>query len=244
MRWTEFGVAAALALAAAASTADVLVIRASGPSAARFPAGKRLPDAARVTLQRGDTVVLLDRHGTRSVAGPGSFTAAGNSSGPTPSALAALTAGTAGRRARVGAVRNEPTGPERRPGIFLVDVAAAGRTCLADRAAVTLWRAASQEVATSVITPRVGASASVSWIKGQSTQPWPEALPTADGASYRIVTDPANAAPRAPVEITFALLKGAPADLSQLAQGLIAARCQAQIDLLVATTQAVPGGGN
>src|SRR3546814_15347293 len=51
---------------AAAAAAEVLVVRASGPSAKSYPAGRKLADDARITLQAKDPLVLLDKIGSRS----------------------------------------------------------------------------------------------------------------------------------------------------------------------------------
>ena len=40
--------------------AEVLVVRATGPSAKKFPAGKALADNARITLAANDSIVVLD----------------------------------------------------------------------------------------------------------------------------------------------------------------------------------------
>src|SRR5687767_8423130 len=69
------GVAAAAALAAAGvAHAQGVVVRSTGPSAAQYPQGKRLPANAKVTLRSGDRLTVLDKAGTRVLSGPGSFT--------------------------------------------------------------------------------------------------------------------------------------------------------------------------
>ena len=59
-------VAAALTAAPAAS-AQSLIVRAVGPSKARYPVGTKLADDAMLQLVEGDLVVLLDRFGTRQI---------------------------------------------------------------------------------------------------------------------------------------------------------------------------------
>jgi hypothetical protein len=78
-----------------------LVVRASGPSASQFPAGRRLNSATKLTLRAGDRVVLLDNRGTRTLTGPGVFAV----SGPPAPAMAQ----TATPR-RTGAVRSIGSG--------------------------------------------------------------------------------------------------------------------------------------
>lgn len=63
---------AALGLSTAAA-ADALVVRSTGPSAASYPVGRRLPDTERVVLRTGDRVVIVAQGGTRTLSGPGNF---------------------------------------------------------------------------------------------------------------------------------------------------------------------------
>ncbi|MEO7178433.1 MAG: hypothetical protein ABIW83_06285, partial [Allosphingosinicella sp.] len=67
--------AAALLITASAATADILVVRSSGPSAKSFPPGRRLPESARISLKTSDQLIVLDGRGTRIIRGPGTFTA-------------------------------------------------------------------------------------------------------------------------------------------------------------------------
>src|SRR5687767_10375819 len=97
VRIVRLALAGLLALGAAAAAANVVVIRSSGPSARSYPAGRSLPDNARIALRQGDTLVVLDARGTRTFRGPGTFSPsqavqAGTRTVTTPS----------GRLARVG----------------------------------------------------------------------------------------------------------------------------------------------
>ena len=139
-------VAAGLSLGLASSAwADALVVRASGPSAKLYPAGRKLADGGSVTLKAGDVVTLLDAKGTRTLRGPGSFGVTAASAAPASNvALAALLDTKRVRRARTGAVRGtlgEAPATPKRPNLWLVDVAQPGALCFADPAAVRLWRA-------------------------------------------------------------------------------------------------------
>lgn len=227
----RYAAGAALLALAQPAAADVLVVRSNGPSAARYAPGHSLPDSARIALQKGDQVVLLDTHGTRVLTGPGQFSVTGGPAAAAPSALAALAGNATQRRTRVGAVRNLPDGTNARPNIFFVDIAAPGPMCVADPATVQLWRGKADSTATATIAGDDGASATIRWIKGQSTQPWPAALPVAEGRSYRLV-DPAGAA----TALRFETLDPPPTDLNGLASSLIARGCKAQVDVLIAAT--------
>src|SRR3546814_14949908 len=56
---------------AAAAAAEVLVVRASGPCAKSYTAGRTLADDACIAFQANDCLVLLDHRGTRTLTGPG-----------------------------------------------------------------------------------------------------------------------------------------------------------------------------
>jgi hypothetical protein len=233
LRWTSLTILGMLvAPVAVPAAADVLIVRAIGPSASKFAPGKSLPDSAHIALAANDQVVLLDAHGTRTLRGPGRFAATGQSGAATSIGLLA-SAGT-DRRSRIGAVRGLPvlSGPQQRPNIWFVDTGASGATCLADPTVATLWRSSIDKGGDATIVTDGGANAKLSWIKGQSTQPWPASVPIRNGASYRIGgVDAATAA----TTITLHVLKAPPGDMQGLAQALIGENCQAQLDVLIAT---------
>lgn len=222
-----------LGLAGAAS-ADTLVVRASGPSAKIYPAGRKLADGGTVALKAGDVVTLLDAKGTRTLRGPGSFgvTAAASVAPASSVTLAALLDTKRVRRARTGAVRGNvsetPAAPAKRPNLWLVDVAQPGALCFADRTAVRLWRADPAKLA-SVRISGGGKKASVNFAAGEAIAAWPASLPVADGAAYRIEGG-AGAS-----DIRFAQLGPVASGLDSVAAGLIAGGCEAQLDLLVDT---------
>lgn len=229
----RYAAGAALLAIAPPAGADVLVVRSNGPSAARYAPGHSLGDDAKIALRKGDQVVLLDTRGTRVLTGPGLFRATGGPAAAAPSALMALAGNATQRRARVGAVRNLPDGTSVRPNIFFVDIAAPGPMCVTDPAAVQLWRGKADTASIATIAGDDGATATIRWIKGQSTQPWPTALPVAQGRSYRLV-DPAGVA----TALSFKTLDPPPTDLNGLASSLIAHGCKAQVDVLIAATTA------
>ncbi|MBL0914505.1 MAG: hypothetical protein IBJ13_03020 [Sphingopyxis sp.] len=93
-----------------AGPTTIVVVRASGPSAAGFPAGKLLGAKERIILRAGDKLVLLSDRGTRTLTGPGVFAAAapGTSSVVQPGRL--LSRGII-TRSRTGAVKGpRPSG--------------------------------------------------------------------------------------------------------------------------------------
>ncbi|HEV2746353.1 MAG TPA: hypothetical protein VGW34_03525 [Allosphingosinicella sp.] len=227
---------AAIILAAAGATAaaaDVLVVRATGPSARNFRAGSSLADNAKITLQANDSLTLLDGRGTRTLRGPGTFTP---SSPPQAAGRATAIAGAAtARRGRIGAVRGVEAGSPR--SIWVVDIAKSSTICLADPANVTLWRADASKPVTLTLAGQGGARQELDWAAGQATLEWPADLAIADGAAYTISW---NGAPQ-PTSLKFRTLPSKPTGIEATAASLIKNGCEAQLDLLIETMK-VPEG--
>lgn len=95
--------ALAIAFGATGAAAETFVVSASGPSARAYPAGKSLPDDARVTLRENDVVIVAVGRETRTLRGPGTFTPA-VASGVRTAAPTIASSGDQTRR-RIGAVR-------------------------------------------------------------------------------------------------------------------------------------------
>lgn len=217
---------AGLALAGTSAAAKVMVLRATGPSAASFVPGRTMPDEARVTLRNNDELVVLDAKGTRVLRGPGSFVI-GRSSAATTSTLTALATPANSRRARIGAVRSVPSvDGQLLPNIWFVDTVRGGATCVGDPGSVTLWRSGADKAGSTIITADSGATATVDWIAGQSTIAWPATLPVTDRAAYRIAGS----------RIEFRVVQPQPVDLQQLAGALVANQCESQLDVLIKST--------
>ncbi len=116
----------------------------------------------------------------------------------------------------------------KRPNLWLVDIVQPGALCVADPAAVRLWRAdASKPLNVRIIGS--GTQAAASFAAGEAMAAWPATLPVKDGAAYRVETGGRS------TEIRFALLDVADVGLDGTASALIANGCQAQLDLLVDT---------
>ena len=219
--------------AAVPAAAETLVVRASGPSARSYPPGSKLADGGSLLLKAGDVVTLLDAKGTRTLRGPGRFgvTAAASAAPATNVTLAALLDTKRVRRARTGAVRGtvgDAPAVARRPNLWLVDIAQPGALCVADPAAVRLWRADAAKPAAVRISGG-GTQAQASFAAGEAIAAWPAALPVKDGATYRIETGGRS------IDVRFAMLGAAGAGLDSTASALIAHDCKAQLDLLVDT---------
>lgn len=221
--WRRTLIAAVLAATAVSASASVLVVRSAGPSARAYPAGRALPDNARIALQAGDTLVILGPAGTRTFRGPGNFTPSGASA-----AGATTLASADGRRARIGAVRSAGIVP-RSPTIWYVDVTQSGTMCLANSGPVMLWRPDASSALSLAITGPNGRAQQLSWPAGQATIAWPAGAQVAPGAAYSF-RQPGVAVP---VNITFQRLTSDPPDLQAVAAALIEKGCQDQLDLLV-----------
>ncbi len=224
---TRLALAAATAvlLASTSAAAAVLVVRSSGPSAAAYPPGKALPDTHMMKLKPSDIVVLLDSRGTRTLQGPGSFSV--SASAP-PAAGAIRTAGTSARRVRLGAVRGTNT-----RSVWQADLDRSGNVCIANPADLGLYRGNSGGEATVTLTDSTnGKKADVHFAAGQSISSWPSDLPATSGAQ---ITVSGNGAP---ATLTLKTLSPVPSGLEGMAQSLIRANCQAQLDVLIDTFSA------
>jgi hypothetical protein len=240
------GAAVAAALAAAGvAHAQAVVVRSTGPSAAQYPQGKRLPANVKVTLRGGDRVTVLDKAGTRVLSGPGSFTLDSSVSRDrgTASRVGGIIAGGTNPRARTGAVRGAPiaappiaSGPD---SIWYVDVTRGGHYCVANPTSLVLWRPNRVQAAEAKLTATTGGkSAKVAWPKGSALKIWPADLPVRDGAVYTF-SDPVGPS----VTITTHLLASVPADEMEIA-GLLGDRgCLAQLDVLANAASPTPSGG-
>ena len=216
--------ASAALLTSTAATAAVLVVRSSGPSAPAYPPGKALPDNHVLKLKASDTIVLLDARGTRTLQGPGSFGVSANSAPVTTTA----SAGTSARRVRLGAVRGTGT-----RSVWQADLGRSGNVCVANPADLGLWRPDASGEARAVLTDSAsGKSAEVAFAAGQSIAPWPSTLPASSGTRIAVT------GLGAPTNITLRVLAPVPTGLEAMAQGLIRADCEAQLDVLIDTFSA------
>lgn len=233
-------VSAAVLTAALAGTAlaGPVVVRAVGPSAKAYPVGKQLADSAQLVLKPGDTLVLLDARGTRTVSGPGTFAAVstGTRAGATQTASQILKTNSSSER-RGGAVRGGlPTMDTRSPNLWFVDLTKSGTMCVADPATLRVWRASSDKAA-DVKVSGAGGAGQINLPAGASVADWPKSVPVTDGAEYTIAMDG-----MAPAKIKFVSVP-TPSNVEDTASQLIAKGCKTQLDLLIATTSAGGSAG-
>jgi hypothetical protein len=215
--------ASAALLVSTSATAAVLVVRSSGPSAAAYPPGKALPDTHKLNLKASDTVVLLDSRGTRTLRGPGSFSVSA-SAAPT---VASNTAGTSARRVRLGAVRGAGS-----RSVWQAELDRSGNVCVANPSELTLYRGDASKPADVTLTDASGKKANVHFEANQWDAAWPSALPVASGSKITV------SGLSAPATLTLRVLSPVPSGLEGMAQSLIRADCQAQLDVLINTFSA------
>ena len=228
-KWVLAGCGLAIAFGAVAAEAAVLVVRSSGPSAKAFPAGKAVPENQVINLKANDVVILLDSRGTRTLRGPGKFTATASASNAATSSLAALTGQNANRRSRVGAVRRPPTGATAGRNVWQADLGRSGNICVANPADFGLYRASSAGAERVTITDSAGKTATVQFPDGQRIVSWPADMPITAGASYSVKGS------GAPANVTVRWITPVPGGLEGLAQVFIRNDCQAQLDVLIDT---------
>ena len=228
-KWVLAGCALAMATGAVAAEAAVLVVRSSGPSSKAFPAGRAVPEAQVITLKANDVVTLLDSRGTRTLRGPGKFSATASAANTATSSLAALTGQNTARRSRVGAVRRPPSGATAGRNVWQADVTRSGNVCVANPSDLGLYRANAAAAERVTVTDGSGKSVAVKFAEGQKIASWPGDLPVTAGASYSVKGsgEPAN--------LTVRWITPVPAGLEGLAQSFIRNDCQAQLDVLIDT---------
>ena len=215
---------AAAIISSATATAAVLVVRSSGPSAGIYPPGKALPDDHVLKLKPSDTVILLDSRATRTIQGPGNFSVAASAAPASP----VRAAGTSARRVRLGAVRGTAT-----RSVWQADLDRSGNVCVANPADLGLWRADSSGEANVTLTDDAsGKKADVKFAAGQSIAPWPSQFPAASGTKVNV------SGLTVPTTLTLRVLSPIPTGLEGMAQSLIRANCEAQLDVLIDTFSA------
>lgn len=224
------GAAIGLGLAAAAQ-ADV-VVASSGPSASQYPVGKKLSPTDRITLKANDSVTVLGASGTRVIKGAGVHRV-GAQGTTNRSAYAVLTRQNSARRSRTGAVRGASVAEPRRPNMWYVDVTKGGTVCLADTVDVSLWRPATEEVATYVVSsPGSAEPLQVTFAEMEDVAEWdPARMPLTDGGTYTIA-GPGGAPGR---QVKFVVLATPPNNPEDMAAALIENGCTGQLDLLATT---------
>jgi len=212
----------------AAALADVLVIKAVGPSARQYPPGRRLPDNATLNLKNGDVVTVLKDRGTRIFRGPGRVSVA---SAPTPGPRSG------GVRIAAGAVRGgPPTGaPGQATNLWQYDVGTTGRACFQASQPLVLSRTDARKALRLVLTQAGGTRTTLHWPAGQQTLALaPDQLARTTRIEYRRP----NSSRRKVV--TLIEVKDDPSDRSALVLGLMKQGCSQQVDTFVRINEEMP----
>lgn len=229
---------ASLALTGAAMTisgaaAAGVVVKSAGPSAATYPVGKKVADSSTMTLRAGDKITVLVNGGTKVMQGPGTFRV-GEGATRTRARFARLTRQGASNRARTGAVRGGGSGSASMPNLWLVNVAAAGTTCLYDLENVRLWRPGASEGQTYSIAQQGGeGSLDVTFVETESTRALdPGGLKLADGTTYTITGSAAEGESSGSVDVKIVALTETYREPDALAGALAENGCIGQLSVL------------
>jgi hypothetical protein len=81
-----------------------------------------------------------------------------------------------------------------------------------------------------------GAAGSATWPAGQTTLDWPASVPVRSGGEYQLNWNGKDS----PTRVTIATLSTMPTDVKGVAEALIAADCDSQLELLINTVPTEP----
>ena len=234
----RLGLTAAVAVAAltvaGTAAAQSMVIRSTGPSAAKYPAGAKLKAADKLTLVAGDKIVLMQAGKTRTLSGPGTFGASGTvqASQSMSGTVTRMLAKGPTMRSRGGFSRGEPNdvaADARAPNLWLLDYREGGTFCVADPATLLLWRP-NMEGDTALEIESGGKKATVAIVDGANFRKWPtDTLPLQYGVDYRL----SGAGLAAPVTVRFTPMDNPPDTIEGSVDMLMAKGCSPQLDRLV-----------
>jgi len=243
----RLGLAAAAAVSALAmvgtAAAQSMVVRSTGPSASKYPTGAKLKASDRLTLVAGDRVVLMHSGKTRTLSGPGTFSATGSvqASQSLGSNVSRMLAKGPSVRSRGGFSRgpDDPMPAElRAPNLWLLDYRQGGTFCVADPATLMLWRP-NMEGDTALEIEGGGKKATIAIVAGANFRKWPtDTLPVQYGVDYRL----SGAGLRQPVTVRFAAMETVPETVEASVDTLMAKGCTPQLDRLVDTMSEAEGG--
>jgi hypothetical protein len=237
--------AAAVALTAAGTAAaQSMVVRSTGPSAAKYPTGAKLKSTDRLTLVSGDKVVLIQSGKTRTLSGPGTYSASGTvqASQSMGATVTRMLARGPQMRSRGGFSR----GPDaaavadiRAPNLWLLDYRETGAFCVADPAALLLWRP-DMDSDQLLRIERDGRSETVAFVSGANFRKWPaDALPVQYDVDYHL----SGGGLAAPVTVRFTALETVPDTVDATVETLMAKGCAPQLDRLVDALSEAEGSG-
>ena len=246
-RMRRFGLTAAAAIAAIAmvgtAAAQSMVVRSTGPSAGKYPAGAKLKSADKLTLVAGDKIVLMQAGKTRTLSGPGTFGATGTvqASQSLGGNVTRMLAKGPTMRSRGGFSRgpgDETPANVRAPNLWLLDYREGGTFCVLDPAVLMLWRP-NMEGDTALEIESAGKKATVAIVDGANFRKWPtDVLPVQYGTDYRL----SGGGLARPVTVRFAAMENAPDTVEGSVDMLMAKGCSPQLNRLVDTMSEAEAG--
>ena len=124
----------------------------------------------------------------------------------------------------IGAVRGTNT-----RSVWQADIAQSGNVCIANPSELTLYRSDATKDATVTLTDSGGRTATVEFKAEQWDAAWPKAIPVAPGAKINV------SGAGEPATLTLRQLTPIPTGLESMAQSLIRANCEGQLDALIET---------
>lgn len=230
---------AACVLAAVPAAAQAVVVRASGPSAAKYPMGTKFGAGTQVRLETGDVLTVLDRAGTRVLKGRGAFSIDGkvNRDNSLVNVLSrSLSNPTAVRAGAVRGVALPDAAPMLPKSVWIADIDRGGKVCVPQGSGAYLWRMDNQaRRMTWLSEAEGGAQVRIAFPQNTSGVAWPSAsLPLISGRTYRIADDGPT-----PHQVDFQVVSLAPdsipADAAELGSLLLANGCTVQFEALADT---------
>lgn len=246
-RMRRLGLTAAAAVMAVAivgtAAAQSMVVRSTGPSAAKYPTGAKLKSGDKLTLVAGDKVVLMQAGKTRTLSGPGTFGASGTiqASQSMSVTVTRMLAKGPTMRSRGGFSRGgDAPAPvdARAPNLWLLDYREGGTFCVVDPAALMLWRP-NMEGDTALEIENAGKKATVALVDGANFRKWPtDILPVQYGVDYRL----SGAGLTRPVTVRFAPMENIPDTVEGSIDMLMAKGCSPQLNRLVDTMSEAEAG--
>lgn len=209
-----------------------VVVKSSGPSAEKYPRGKKLKDNSRITLQAGDSVTILSKGGTKVLKGAGTYRVGARGT-KARTRYDNLVRARSASRVRIGAARSG-SGEALSPNIWYVDVTKSGTICVTDMADVTLWRPDNKKDQTFIVGPATSDyHYHVEFKEKVSTRPVDAEKLALKAATDYTITGQGEAAT---ATVNFTVVTDAPSTAEEMAAMLIEKGCTTQLELLAAST--------
>ncbi|MEQ1726447.1 MAG: hypothetical protein ABL882_11035, partial [Sphingopyxis sp.] len=227
--------------------ADMIVIRANGPSGSDYPIGRSLTSGTLLDLVAGDRLVLLGTGGTRTLAGPGTFLSGGadfpSGAAQNTSLLYAAALLQADGQSAAAATRRVIAPPDvanavqqlpHGPGLWAYTLGTSGNHCLPNLGDFVVSTRPSPTERTITITPQSSGAARSMALVANASRVGRYGPQMTNGARYRIGFDGGNGASIRIVQIVVD--RSNPA---ALASTLARAGCIVQLDRLLARLSGV-----